>query len=232
MLPYTGLFVGQLHQVWPSALLVWAVFAYRRPWISGMLLGCGAGTVFFPVLLAPLWLNFYWRRGGSRFLIGFVLVALCCLAITAGLLWIENDLGPILSETLTHSDWQPWRVPTSEGFWTGVHWAYRIPVFIAFLAMLVTTVLWPSSKNLAHLMALSAAVLIGIQFWYSDHGGVYVLWYLPLLLLLAFRPNLAERRPAWVPPREGPGRFVRLLATLGRFLLWLIRPPETPARVR
>jgi hypothetical protein len=232
ILPYTGLYVGQLHHVWPSALLIWAIFAYRRPLISGMLLGCGAGTVFFPVLLLPLWLNFYWRRGGSRFVTGFALIAVCCLAVTGVLLWSENDLGPILGETLTHSDWQPWRVPTSEGFWTGVHWAYRIPVFIAFLTMLVTTVLWPAAKNLAHLMALSAAVLIGIQFWYSDHGGVYVLWYLPLLLLLAFRPNLAERRPALVPPREGPGRFARLLAALGRFLLWLVRPPEKPVRVR
>jgi hypothetical protein len=232
LLPYTGLYVGQLHHVWPTALLVWAVAAYRLPRVAGMLLGCGAGTVFFPVLLFPLWLNFYRNRGAARFISGFVLLTLCCLAITGGLLWLENALGPILTDTLTHSDWQPWRVPISEGFWTGVHWAYRIPVFIAFCAMMVAVVLWPASKNLAHLIALSAAVLIGIQFWYSDHGGVYVLWYLPLLILLVFRPNLSDRRPPLVPTPEGTGRIGRLLAALGRFLLWLVRPPEKPVGVR
>jgi hypothetical protein len=232
MLPYTGIYVGQLHHVWPTALLVWAVAAYRVPRVAGILLGCGAGTVFFPLLLFPLWLRFYQQRGSPRFVSGFVALAFCCLVITGALLWLENDLGPILSETLTHSDWQPWRVPTSEGFWTGVHWAYRIPVFIAFSAMLVTSVLWPASKNLAHLIAQSAATLIGIQFWYSDHGGVYVLWYLPLLLLLVFRPNLSERRPPLVPPVGGQGRLGLTLAALGRFLVWMVRPPESPARVR
>ena len=43
-------------------------------------------------------------------------------------------------------------------------------------------------------------MLIGIQFWFANRGGVYVLWYLPFLLLLAFRPNLNERVP--VPIRQ------------------------------
>ena len=33
------------------------------------------------------------------------------------------------------------------------------------------------------------------QFWYSHQGGVYVLWYLPLLLLVVFRPRLASVTP-------------------------------------
>ena len=57
-------------------------------------------------------------------------------------------------------------------------------------------------------MALSAAVLISIQFWYADRGGVYILWYLPLLLLTIFRPNLEDRVPLsvlgqiWFPRRR------------------------------
>jgi hypothetical protein len=81
-----------------------------------------------------------------------------------------------------------------------VHWAYRIPVFIAYLAFVITTAFWPAPKNLGHVISLSAAVLIGIQFWYADHGGVYVLWYLPLLTLLVFRPNLSDRRAAPIQP--------------------------------
>src|SRR5207249_1552206 len=83
--------------------------------------------------------------------------------------------------------------------WTGVQWAYRIPVFIAYAFFVLATAFWPAPKNLAHLLALLAAVLIGLQLWYADHGGIYVLWYLPLLLLLLFRPNLSDRRP---PPLE------------------------------
>ena len=90
--------------------------------------------------------------------------------------------------------WQPWKVPDTESFWTGIHSAYRIPVFVAYVVFLLATPVWPWPKNLAHVLALSTATIIGIQFWFADQGGVYVLWYLPLLVLLAFRPNLAERR--------------------------------------
>jgi hypothetical protein len=33
-----------------------------------------------------------------------------------------------------------------------------------------------------------------------DQDGVYVLWYVPLLLLVAFRPNLLDHRPPPIPP--------------------------------
>jgi len=134
-----------------------------------------------------------------------------------------------VSEAVALSDWQPWKVPTAEGFWTGVHWAYRIPVFIAYLAFVLTTAFWPKPKNLAHLIALSAAVLIGIQFWYADQGGVYVLWYLPLFLLMMFRPNLAERFPPLVQ-RETDWLY-RSGRALGRFVLWVLKLPEPAARV-
>ena len=86
--------------------------------------------------------------------------------------------------------------PTARGVWQGVYWVYRLPVFIAYIAFVVTTLFWPAPKNLGHVIALSAAVLIGIQFWCADNGGVYVLWYLPFLLLLAFRPNLSAAQPS------------------------------------
>jgi hypothetical protein len=133
------------------------------------------------------------------------------------------------------SDWQPWKKPTTEGFWlwmdgTGVHWAYRIPIFIAYLAFVFTTAFWPMPKNLAHVLALSAAVLIGIQFWYADQGGVYVLWYLPMLVLLMFRPNLADRRPLVI------NRETDWLWRLGRRLAYLtqrmLHLPEPMVRVR
>jgi uncharacterized membrane protein len=95
-----------------------------------------------------------------------------------------------------------------------------MPVFIAYLTFVGTTLFWPSPKSLAHLVALSAAVVIGIQFWFADQGGVYVLWYLPLLLLLVFRPNLADRAaPPIQPQNDWLARWrSSLVARAGRLL--------------
>ncbi|MFN4260964.1 MAG: hypothetical protein ACK4RK_16850 [Gemmataceae bacterium] len=195
LLPYTTYHFEQVHLAWPAALLLGAVACYRRPAVAGLLLGLATGSVFFPVLLAPLWLSFYARRGAGRFLAGFLLATVFTLAIGCLFLWWEGELARGLRQMLNWSDWQPWKEPTTEGFWTEVSWAYRIPVFIVYLAFVVMTAFWPKPKNLGQVIALSAALLIGIQFWYADKGGVYILWYLPLLLLLVFRPNLSDRYP-------------------------------------
>jgi len=227
MLPYTGMYVGQAHHVWPMVLVVWALASYRLPLLAGTLLGFAAGTAYFPALLLPIWLSFYWRRGTGRFLFAFTFVAALCLLVTGIILWLTDDLAQAVREALALPDWQPWKVPTSEGFWTGIHWAFRIPVFIAYLAFVVATAVWPLPKNLAHVIALSAAVLIGTQFWYADQGGVYVLWYLPLLMLLVFRPNLSDRRPSPIMPETD--WLTRLGRSLRRGLGRLLRAPQAPA---
>lgn len=236
LLPYTAIHIGQLHHVWPMTLIVWAVVAYRLPALAGLLLGLAAGSVYFPALVFPVWLSFYWRRGAGRFAAAFVLAAGASLAVTGTLLWLEGDLVNSLRSALALSDWQPWSQerPRTEGFWvwidgTSIHWAYRLPVFIAYVAFLITTAFWPSPKNLAHVIALTAALLIGVQLWYADQGGVYVLWYLPLLLLLVFRPNLADRVPPTISPEhDWLSRFGRLLA---RSVVRWLRVPEPAVKV-
>jgi len=230
ILPYTALHIGQWHHVWPMALMVWAVAAYRKPALSGLLLGLAAGTVYFPFLTLPAWLSFYWKRGIGRFAGAFALSSGLCLAAIGLVLWMAGELPDSLRSALSLSGWQAWREPNTEGFWTGIHWGYRLPVFIAYVAFLMLTVFWPAPKNLAHLLALSAALLIGIQFWYAEQGGVYVLWYLPLLLLVVFRPNLSDRRPPVINPETD--WLFRLSRALGRLALRILRPPEPVARVR
>jgi hypothetical protein len=78
-----------------------------------------------------------------------------------------------------------------------------MPFFVLYVALVVAVTVWPNPKNLSHLIALSAALLLGIQFWHPDRGGVYVLWYLPLLLLMVFRPNLAAAEPPALEARSG-----------------------------
>jgi hypothetical protein len=202
LLPYTAYHVDQVHHVLPTALLLWAVAFYRRPTVAGLLLGLSAwfsaGSGYSSLFLLFPWLGFYWKRREGRFVFGFLLSALICGLVIGGLLWSDDRLTASIQSSLSLADWQPWVQPNPEltkGFWTGVAWApaYRLPVFVAFIAFVLATTFWPSPKNLAHLIALSAAILIGIQFWFADQGGVYVLGYLPLLLLMVFRPNCSDR---------------------------------------
>ena len=224
MLPYTGFVVSQPEHVWPAVLLVWAVASHRLPVVSGALLGLGTAAAVFPALVLPVWVSFYWRRGLGRFLAAFALSAAACAGGAAAELWPPDVFEPTLLRVLDAPAWQPWRAPTTEGFWAGVHAAYRIPVFIAYLAFVLTTAVWPRPKNLAHLLALSAAALVGLQLWYADQGGTYVLWYLPLLLLLVFRPNLQDRTAPPVSPETD--WLVRLRRAAGRALRWIARVPE------
>jgi hypothetical protein len=73
-----------------------------------------------------------------------------------------------------------------------------------------------------------AAVLLGIQFWYADRGGVYVLWYLPILLLVVFRPNLSDRRPPI--PETDEDFVVRSIRTVRRLTGRLMARPAPVGR--
>lgn len=222
LLPYTAYHIGQLHHVWPTAFLVWAVYFYRRPVVAGWLLGLAAGTALFPALLFPLWFGFYARRGAWRFAGAFVGAVVVSVGITALVLWLDGQAAFGLAAALHLPDWQPWRLPHAESIWRGMHWAYRMPIFVLFVGFLAAVAVWPSPKNLSHLIALSAAVLIGVQFWHADQGGVYVLWYLPLLLLMVFRPNLTTAEP----PEPGTGLVARWAGAAWR----RVRPGPPPPK--
>jgi hypothetical protein len=224
LMPRTSLGVGRWDHALPMALMIWMVLAYRRPSLAGVFLGLAAGTVFFPALTFPLWLSFYWRRGAGRFTLAFVLSAGLCLAIVGAILWTNGELPHTWLSGWRLSSWLRPDTDT-RGLWQGIpsHGAYRLPIFLAYVVLVGVTTFWPSPKNLAHVIALTAAVLLGIQFWYADQGGVYILWYLPLLLLLVFRPNLSACQPQ--PPGEDwLRRLRRRFARLGLRVLRLIRP--------
>jgi hypothetical protein len=203
LIPYTAFHVAQFHLVWPAAFVTWAVFCYRRPALSGWLLGVAAGSTFVPLLLFPLWAGFYARRGLGRFTAWFFTALGLSVGIIAAVMWWDGWLTSGLTWAGV-SDWLPWKRATNESLWTGVHGAYRLPIFVLYVGFVAAVTIWPSPKDVSHLVALSAAVLIGVQFWHADRGGVYVLWYLPLLLLMIFRPSLTGLSP----PVSEPGRGI------------------------
>ncbi|MFM8704747.1 MAG: hypothetical protein ACKOHG_12935, partial [Planctomycetia bacterium] len=53
LLPYTAIMTGRVDHALPGALVVWAIAAYRRPFVSGSLIGLAIGTIYYPVFLLP-----------------------------------------------------------------------------------------------------------------------------------------------------------------------------------
>jgi hypothetical protein len=193
LLPYTGAFVGQLHHVLPMALFLGVVLAFRHPTVAGGMLGVATAATYFPLFVLPIWLSFYRERGALRFLGAFLLTLTLGLTGICMTLDAHDELDQSILWAMDSAAWQPWKEPTTEGFWSGIPWAYRMPILALFLSFVVATMFWPAPKNLAHAIALSAAVFIALQWWGAEQGGVYILWYVPLLLLLVFRPNLQDR---------------------------------------
>ncbi len=203
LLPYTAYDVDRLSHVLPTAFLIGAIAAYRSATAAGLCLGLATAVAYFPIFLFPLWLSFYLRRGAARFSVAYVAV----LVAAAAVLWLGGGLGDEWQLAMRLPDWQAWdlsAVPKAEGLWTGfqLHYAYRVPLFIGYLALVGATAFWPARKDLGHLLALSAALIIGVQAWYADAGGTYVLWYLPLLVLLTLRPTLSDRVPPIVEAKD------------------------------
>jgi hypothetical protein len=209
LLPYTAVMTGRVTHVLPAALLVWAIASYRRPLISGMLMGLAIGTTYYPLFLLPLWVAFYFQRGLVRFGVGVVSM----LGVLTGVLALNAQSTAEFTTHLTQMFGfiMPNMLP--RGFW-GLEFndaIYRIPVLAAFLAMCGTLAIWPAQKNLGTLLSCSAAVMLGTQFW-NAYGGQYMAWYLPLLLLTIFRPNLEDRVALSVLGEWRPRRRLRIAA--------------------
>jgi hypothetical protein len=191
LLPVTAFDVTRVNHLLPAALIVWAVAAHRQPTIAGGLLGLACGTLFFPVFLLPIWMSFYWGRGALKFGSALVLTGALLLG---SLVLTSADSHSFTRQTLGSIDWSVLQFKTDDGvgFWSLYNPAYRIPVFATFLVLLISLSIWPLRKNVETLLANSAAIIVATQFWYPDHGGTYALWYLPLMLIVTFRPRLAN----------------------------------------
>ncbi|MDM4017871.1 hypothetical protein [Roseiconus lacunae] len=188
IVPYTAQYTGRVDHALPAALLLWAILSYRRPMVSGMFLGLAAGLVYYPLFLLPLWYSFYWRKGVRPFSVGVI----ATLAILIAILSFSGTDSLIDHLRRMFGLFAPTKEP--RGIW-GLGWdaRWRLPVIVAFGILSSLFAAWPSSKNLGTLIGCSAAVMVAVQFWHGYGGGLFIAWFLPLLLLTIFRPNLEDR---------------------------------------
>jgi hypothetical protein len=207
MLPYTSLFSGHVMHVLPAALIVWAIALYRRPFWSGVMIGLAGGVSYYPVFLLPLWISFYWERGWRRFVTGAVTALIIGVG---GLIFTSATIGDFFAQLQRmFGFWAP-RLEGLSGIWSlGWDAWFRLPIMVAFFVLSISFIFWPTRKNVAALIAYTAAVMVSVQFWHGYEGGTHMAWYLPLCLVVFFRPNLSERY-AETEIRESTRRRIRI----------------------
>jgi hypothetical protein len=195
LLPCTAVYAHQLSHVLPAACLIWAIASYRNPVVAGVLLGLASGTLFFAVFLLPVWAVFYGRRGSLKFAVSVMGVA--AILVTT-LLLISGDASSFSNKLVTTTNWSVYRLldDTSTAYDDALSQLYiRIPMAAIFFVMLTAMTVLPRPRNLENLLSNSTSLVVAAQLWYPDDIGRYVLWYLPLLLLIVFRPRLDRLVP-------------------------------------
>ncbi len=190
ILPYTALWTGDVEHALPASLLVWAIVLYRRPLWAGLMIGLACGTIYYPLFLLPLWCSFYWHRGVKRFATG-VLVMIVVMVITLAL--TSTSMDRFFDHLVQMFGIRAPRTENLQGIWKFWIYYYRLPVIAAYVALSIGFAIWPVQKNLGTLISGTGALMVAAQFWHAYGGGVYIAWYLPLLLLTIFRPNLEDR---------------------------------------
>ena len=189
--PYSTQMIGRLDHVIPAALILLAVALYRRPFFAGISIGTAAALVWYPLWLIPLWCAFYRHKGWLRFLIG---TASALLAFILLLCLSSSDWGTF-GEQLVHLGGKTAFLVFAQpdGFWTPDGMFYRMPILAIFVVIAIGLLFVPAHKHLATLLSGSALLMLGVQFFQLYQGGLYLSWYLPLLILTIFRPNLEDR---------------------------------------
>jgi hypothetical protein len=207
LLPYTRMALVDSGQLVAAALIIAAVYWHVRPALAGALIGLAAGWIPACWGLIALWCAFFFGRGALKFTCVALGVACGCALLgflVPGLALWASKLG---ARSIFDVGLLPQFQPRFDSFWMTLDSSFRLPVLIAYLALVFVTMIWPARKNLAELIALSAALLVASQFWYLDKGGTLVMLYLPLAIAMMFRPTLAARRPL------GPGLRMRVTQT-------------------
>jgi hypothetical protein len=207
LLPYTRMAVVDSGQLISAALIIMAVFCHLRPSLSGVLIGLAAGWIPACLGLIPLWAGYYRGRGMLRFLLVACSVVVGCAVLGISIPVLAHWASALGARSIAEVGLLPSFEPKPTGsFWNGIDSSFRLPVLIAYLAMVIVVMLFPARKNLAELISMSAAVLVASQFWYLDKGGTLVLLYLPLAIIMMFRPTITERKPIASPLQPASSR--------------------------
>ena len=187
----------------PAALLLLALAASARPFLSGLLFASAAGALFYPVFMFPAWVAWRLHRKAQplRFVAG---VATGAVVLTLIIVTSSPGYSPIgavkqfLAAVIEHQEGVGPRQygASTFGFW-GTHpglasfWHHPLvgsspflhPMFLVFMLLCIGACFWVRRGGLTSLAAATALVGAGVQLWKTHGGGTYIEWYLPFLIL-------------------------------------------------
>lgn len=206
--------VTYVSHIVPTAITILAFLAIGRPLLSGMLIAIGAGTLFYPAFLFPLWLGYYfWKKASwQKFLVGFIATA--AVMIIAVLLLTDHAPGEsafrvLYESTVGHqeaggaygsSTFSFWSTqPALAALWQKTlipGWYLIRPSVIIFGIFMALSFFMARGRSLPQFASLTAAVIIAVQIWKSHAGGTYVEWYYPFFLIGILLPVEALVREA------------------------------------
>ena len=194
----------------PTVFLVWAVVFVNRPAVAGALLGLSASSFFVAAFAIPLWLGWYWRtrRGAVPFLIAVAAVGLGTFGV---ILACSNSPTAVeatktfLRETVLLQEGAKGMAGKDWGFWPSFpmlrSWL-QPAVMSGFVVFCLALFLRPRIAGTRGLIALTAAVLIAVEFWKSFGPG-YLDWYFCLLVPAFFWPAATPASCGTATP-QGP----------------------------
>lgn len=184
------------------AFVVFALVFVTQPILAGLLLGVVCGMLYYPVFLLPLWFGYYVRTSGWRqafkFLAAIAAVGLVCLAmiltftVPAGEYQGMSPLRAFLRDTVYQQQFSEWYGNSPFSFWGQypalAKWAKPM-VGILYLLFCLLVGLIPRQMDMKRLVALTAAVLVGIQLTLSHGTGTYIGFYIAPFIVTLFGPQ-------------------------------------------
>ena len=194
--------LSYISHIAPTSMVLLALSFRKRPVIAGACLATGAGMLYWPAFLFPVFLGWFWGRGGSwRFLAGFAAVGLLTTATV--LLWTEGpDMASraraFAAASFEHQEGEAGDQygQSQYSFW-GQHacaasfWKTSLvkgvslfePAFLLLVAMAFLSACLARGRPLGQFAFLIAIIAIGVQFWKTHAAGTYVEWHYPFLLI-------------------------------------------------
>ena len=212
-----------------AALLIWSLVLFAQPLGRGALLGVAAMTKFAPLVLAPLFLaghrGLLWARPrrlalrpillyGGAFSAAIVLFA-AHPAIDPGLAaFYDRTIG---SQAARQSPFSIWGQADLE-------WLHTL-VKVAAVAIALAAALVPKRRSFTQIAALGAAVMIAVELTAAHWFYLYIVWFLPMLLVAIATGAGDDDRPPKPGLEDGGRSEHRPAAGIGP------DPPELPARI-
>ena len=190
-----------------AALVVATLVVAHRPMARGATAALTGLTKFAPLALAPMLWTYrdpedprpQWRTM-SLFAVAF--------AVTAAIVLLPAFLGSgfetFLDRTVRFQDdrGSPFSVWGFRGNLGGLQTAIQL----AAVGLAVIVAVLPRRRDVVTLAALGAAVLIAIQLGVTHWFYLYIVWFLPLVLVALLGRGLEDRNPPPPTPAPEPAR--------------------------